>query len=71
MERSYDDGTEPTILPHFCCGPCNQGRKPCPTPWACQQPEADYHRDAVDRVVEVVLVICCLVCVAFIVSAFL
>lgn len=41
MERHYDDGTEPTILPHMrCCGgPCNQGRKPCPAPDACELQE--------------------------------
>lgn len=71
MERSYDDGTEPTILPHYCCGPCNQGRKACPTPWACQQPDPDeYQKDTVDRVVEIVLALACIVCIAFIVRAF-
>ena len=41
MKRHYDDGTEPTILPHVrCCnGPCNQGRKPCPAPDACELQE--------------------------------
>lgn len=24
-----------------CTGPCNQGRKPCPTPEACEQPAYD------------------------------
>ena len=30
MERHFQDGTEPTILPHYarCTGPCDQGRKP-------------------------------------------
>lgn len=34
----FDDGTEPTILPHYgrCNGPCDQGRKNCPTPEACE-----------------------------------
>ncbi len=38
VERYYDDGTEPTILPHYgrCNGPCDQGRKRCPTPEACE-----------------------------------
>ena len=37
MEHHFDDGTEPTILPHYsrCFGPCDQGRKLCPTPEAC------------------------------------
>lgn len=38
MERHYDDGTEPTIMPHMhCTGPCEQGRKPCPAPDACER----------------------------------
>ena len=43
MERHYDDGTEPTILPHMrCCnGPCQQGRKPCPAPDACELQEVE------------------------------
>lgn len=38
MNREYHDGTEPTSLPHFsiCHGPCDQGRKPCPCPIACE-----------------------------------
>lgn len=24
-----------------CKGPCDQGRKPCPTPWACEVEEPD------------------------------
>ena len=39
MERHYDDGTEPTVLPHYsrhCTGPCNQGRLACPCPLACE-----------------------------------
>jgi hypothetical protein len=37
-EHYFTDGTEPTILPHMpCCkGPCQQGRKACPTPQACE-----------------------------------
>ena len=37
MERHFDDGTEPTILPHFtrCTGPCQQGRVACPCPVSC------------------------------------
>ena len=34
MEHHFNDGTEPTILPHQarCAGPCQQGRvaRPCP-----------------------------------------
>jgi hypothetical protein len=38
MERHYQDGTEPTILPHFggCTGPCQQGRAACPCPESCE-----------------------------------
>lgn len=37
-ERYYQDGTEPTVLPHYmtCHGPCDQGRNPCPCPVACE-----------------------------------
>jgi hypothetical protein len=37
MERHYTNGTEPDVLPHYsrCTGPCDQGRKLCPTPEAC------------------------------------
>lgn len=39
MNKEYFDGTEPTSLPHytFCNGPCDQGRKPCPCPVACEK----------------------------------
>jgi hypothetical protein len=39
MDREYNDGTEPTSLPHytFCNGPCDQGRKACPCPVACER----------------------------------
>jgi hypothetical protein len=39
MERHFEDGTEPTILPHFggCTGPCQQGRVACPRPQSCEQ----------------------------------
>ena len=39
----FDDGTEPTILPHYgrCNGPCDQGRKNCPTPEACELAATD------------------------------
>ena len=42
MERHFDDGTEPTILPHYsrCTGPCDQGRKPCPCPISCETEQA-------------------------------
>lgn len=38
-ERYYSDGTEPDVLPHYahCGGPCDQGRKPCPCPIACER----------------------------------
>lgn len=39
MEKHYDDGTEPTVLPHFCNGPCRQGRDKCPCPEVCESPE--------------------------------
>lgn len=42
MERHYNDGTEPDVLPHWGCnGPCNQGRLRCPTPAACRVPEGE------------------------------
>ena len=39
MERHYQDGTEPTILPHLggCTGPCQQGRVACPCPQSCER----------------------------------
>lgn len=42
-ERYYNDGTEPTVLPHMqsCSGPCKQGRLPCPAPDACQVPPTE------------------------------
>ena len=47
MERYYNDGTEPTVLPHMrcCTGPCQQGRQPCPAPEACEQPEPATSKD--------------------------
>ena len=42
MEHYFTDGTEPTIMPHIhCSGPCNQGRKPCPAPAACERVDVD------------------------------
>lgn len=42
-ERYYNDGTEPDVLPHYarCHGPCDQGRKPCPCPVACEMEAPD------------------------------
>ena len=39
MEHHFQDGTEPTILPHYarCTGPCQQGRVACPCPQSCEQ----------------------------------
>jgi hypothetical protein len=39
MEHHFNDGTEPTILPHYarCAGPCQQGRAACPCPQSCEQ----------------------------------
>jgi hypothetical protein len=40
MEHHFQDGTEPTILPHLsrcCTGPCQQGRVACPCPQSCEQ----------------------------------
>lgn len=39
MNREYHDGTEPDTLPHYsvCHGPCDQGRKACPCPVACER----------------------------------
>jgi len=38
MEHHFQDGTEPTILPHYtrCTGPCQQGRVACPCPVSCE-----------------------------------
>ncbi|MFO0439143.1 MAG: hypothetical protein ACK51Q_00610 [Betaproteobacteria bacterium] len=38
MEHHFNDGTEPTILPHYarCAGPCQQGRALCPCPESCE-----------------------------------
>lgn len=42
MEHHYTDGTEPTVMPHMHChGPCEQGRKPCPAPHACERVDTD------------------------------
>lgn len=42
-ERYYTDGTEPDVLPHYsrCTGPCDQGRKKCPCPAACEAQDDD------------------------------
>lgn len=42
MNREYHDGTEPDTLPHytFCNGPCDQGRKACPCPVACEREDS-------------------------------
>ena len=39
MEHHFQDGTEPTILPHYarCSGPCQQGRVACPCPQSCEK----------------------------------
>lgn len=40
MEHHFQDGTEPTILPHVsrcCTGPCQQGRVACPCPQSCEK----------------------------------
>lgn len=39
MERHFEDGTEPTILPHLrgCTGPCQQGRVACQRPECAEQ----------------------------------
>ena len=40
MEHHFQDGTEPTILPHVsrcCTGPCQQGRVACPCPTSCDE----------------------------------
>ena len=39
MERHFQDGTEPTILPHLrgCTGPCQQGRVACHRPECCDE----------------------------------
>ena len=41
----FSDGTEPTVL--RCHGPCDQGRKPCPCPAACEAREDEEQVDLV------------------------
>lgn len=38
-KRYYADRTEPDVLLHYarCHGPCDQGRKKCPCPVACER----------------------------------
>jgi hypothetical protein len=56
-ERYYDDGTEPTVLPHLnqrqvCRGVgCQQGRKVCPHPDECEDDSTGLERAAVFLVV--------------------
>jgi hypothetical protein len=50
----------PSILPEHsvsCHGPCQQGRLPCPTPAACEQPEPDLVRVVLNDAVIAVLVL--------------
>tara|TARA_R110000868_G_scaffold39383_1_gene137275 strand:- start:8558 stop:8782 length:225 start_codon:yes stop_codon:yes gene_type:complete len=59
MERYYTDGTEPDVLPHYsrhCSGPCDQGRRDCPFPVACQVEERQVN-DAVKLLVLVCLAV--------------
>lgn len=37
-----------------CCSDCHQGRKPCPTPEACELPQAD---DSLLHIAAVLIVI--------------
>lgn len=63
MERHYTDGTEPTIMPHMHCnGPCEQGRKPCPAPEACER--VDVESDGLETLGAIVLLI--LACVVIV-----
>lgn len=49
-----------------CNGPCDQGRKPCPTPWACEVEEPKH--DPVRVVLfDAVIAVMILACVAMIV----
>lgn len=60
-ERYYEDGTEPTVLPHLsqqvqpmqCCRGvgCQQGRLPCPHPEQCSEKSTDLERFIVGLVV--------------------
>lgn len=54
-----EDTTEPWVLPHFkaCHGPCEQGRKPCPCPMACEEPTSDDGVEALGLIVMALLVI--------------
>ncbi len=69
MEKYYDDGTEPTILPHYrwCTGPCDQGRKQCPTPDACEL--RDSSDDGLEAVGLVVAIIALLTVMGLVVAA--
>lgn len=44
-----------------CNGPCEQGRKPCPTPWACEveEPEHDMLRVVLFDVIVALMVLAC------------
>ena len=62
----FDDGTEPTVL--RCHGPCEQGRKPCPVPAACEA-GVDDAPESLGRLVVLGLGIVCLVgAIAFVVG---
>lgn len=63
-----------TIIMHedespACSGPCDQGRKPCPTPEACEMNDADIVGMAKGLVIAVALVAAAIGCASLIVWA--
>lgn len=49
-----------------CSGPCDQGRKPCATPLACDQQDYEYDEGGVSKVLQVAMVLGILCCSYFI-----
>lgn len=71
MERHYTNGTEPDVLPHYsrCTGPCDQGRKLCPCPTACQAAEDVEDEFSEMRIItRMVVAIIIVLCIALVVS---
>ena len=72
MERHHTNGTEPDVLfPHYprCTGPCDQGRKLCPCPTACQAAEDVHDEQAELRLItRMVVAIIIILCIALVVS---
>ena len=72
-ERYYNDGTEPDVLPHYsrCTGPCDQGRKPCPCPVACEShDESSYYRGLAGLILSGAGVVAVVAAVAFLIGRY-